>query len=395
MCPGTVIVMSFRMWAVVALVGVFIVGVVVLVFVAPRVFFSATEQSGLDKAQRVMMDGQLPVASGVSGLRGDIEVVVENLKVPWEIAWLPDGQMLVTERSGRLLKIGDDRFIIPVEGVAQVGEGGLMGMALHPKFKENQWIYLYLTARAGEGLINRVERYRLEGDELKDRQVILDKIPGARFHDGGRLAFGPDGFLYITVGDARSKDEAQDISSLNGTILRVRDDGSLPTDNPFGTAVYSYGHRNSQGLAWDDKGRLWATEHGRSGFKSGLDELNLIEAGKNYGWPVIEGDKTEKGMELPVVHSGADITWAPAGAAWYDGSIFFVGLRGESLYEAKLSGSFVVEVVPHFFGQFGRLRVVNVGPDGWIYIATSNTDGRGEARAGDDKIIRINPKLFR
>ncbi len=381
--------MSAKVRIIIVLMGVVIVGLVVMV---PRVFFSATKQEGVEDA---IMVSDLPMALNISDRQSDIEVVVKGLQIPWEIAWLPDGQMLVTERPGRLVKIGDDRSVIPVEGVAHVGEGGLMGMALHPNFNENRWIYLYLTTQADDGLINRVERYRLEGNKLMDKRIILDKIPGARFHDGGRISFGPDGFLYITVGDATEEKEAQNINSLNGTILRVKDDGSVPADNPFGSLVYSYGHRNPQGLAWDDRERLWVTEHGRSGLKSGLDELNVIKAGNNYGWSVIEGDETLKGMELPAVHSGANVTWAPAGVVWYNDSLFFAGLRGESLYEAKLSGDVVTKVIPHFFKQFGRIRVVNIGPDGWIYIATSNTDGRGAPKAGDDKIIRINPKLFR
>ncbi len=282
-----------------------------------------------------------------------------------------------------------------IDGVEHVGEGGLLGMTLHPRFSENQWVYLYLTTKNGEGLINRVERYRFGRDRLTEKTTIIDNIPVAANHDGGRIAFGSDGYLYITTGDAGKSNLAQDIYSLAGKILRLKDDGSIPPDNPFGNAVYSYGHRNSQGLAWDNKGRLWATEHGRSGVLSGLDELNLIEKGKNYGWPVIQGDEIKTGMESPVVQSGAAETWAPAGATFWDGSVFFGGLRGEALYEAKTTSERKVSLKIHFRKEFGRIRAVVLGPDGYLYITTSNTDGRGEPRASDDKIIRVNPSIFR
>lgn len=324
----------------------------------------------------------------------DVEVIAENLAIPWEIAFLPDGDMLITERPGTLKRIGKEMRVYAIEGVEHIGEGGLLGLALHPRFKENHWIYIYLTAAAKNGLKNRVERYRLENNRLSERKIIIDGIPGAKYHNGGRIAFGPDGYLYITTGDAGRSDLAQDTNSLAGKILRLADDGSIPPDNPFDNAVYSYGHRNSQGLAWDNKGRLWATEHGRSGILSGLDELNLIEKGKNYGWPVIQGDETKEGMEKPVVQSGPDETWAPAGIAFWKGRLFFGGLRGESLYEAEILAGGKIILRVHFRQDFGRIRAVALGPDGFLYITTSNTDGRGEPKTGDDKVIRINPKIF-
>jgi glucose/arabinose dehydrogenase len=323
------------------------------------------------------------------------EIVAGNLQIPWEIAFLPDGDLLVTERPGMLKRIGKERRVYAIEGVRHIGEGGLLGIALHPRFLENRWIYLYFTTAVGNGLKNRVERYRLEDDRLSEKKIIIDNIPGAAYHDGGRIAFGPDNFLYITTGDAGNRELAQNTDSLAGKILRLADDGSIPPNNQFGNAVYSYGHRNSQGLAWDDKGRLWATEHGRSGILSGLDELNLIERGKNYGWPVIQRDEKREGMESPVIQSGPDETWAPAGIAFLNNSLFFGGLRGESLYEAKIIGEKQVSIRSHFRSEFGRIRAVVLGPDGFLYIATSNTDGRGEPKANDDKIIRLNPLIFR
>lgn len=322
----------------------------------------------------------------------NIKVIAENLKIPWEVSFLPSGEILVTERSGRLLKIGQDRKIIQVQDVEHIGEGGLLGMALYPDFKNNPFVYLYLTSRTNGEIVNRVERYRLEEDKLLQKTVILEGILGASIHDGGRIEFGPDGYLYITTGDAGRQESAQDKNSLNGKILRLQNDGSIPKDNPFSTPIYSWGHRNPQGLAWDEEDQLWATEHGPSGLQSGFDELNLIEKGKNYGWSLIRGEETEEGMVSPVIQSGANDTWAPAGVVFWEGSLFFGGLRGEALYEYTTKEN---ELKTHFQGKFGRIRAVVLGPDGYFYITTSNTDGRGTIKQGDDKLVRINPRIFR
>lgn len=326
----------------------------------------------------------------VADRQAAVEVVAEGLVIPWEVAFLPDGDLLVTERPGTIKRIGQDRKTYPIEGVNHIGEGGLLGMALHPNFAQNQWLYLYLTTGADTGLTNRVERYSYNKDRLSNRKVILANIPGAANHDGGRIAFGPDGHLYITTGDASMEPLVQDKNSLAGKILRLTDQGQIPGDNPFGNAIYSYGHRNPQGLAWDKDGRLWATEHGPSGIGSGFDELNLIRAGANYGWPIIKGDERRPGMEQPVAHSGSKDTWAPAGIAYYRGSLFFSGLRGESIYEAKIKDDDSVSLKAHYRGDFGRIRAAIIGPNNFLYITTSNTDGRGTPKPGDDKIIRIN-----
>lgn len=329
----------------------------------------------------------------------DIEIVAEDLDIPWELVFLPDGRMLVTERPGNLLIIGKDRRKIPIQGVAHVGEGGLLGMALHPKFSDNHLLYLYSTTREGGTYTNRVERYRLENDQLSERTVILSGIRGSSNHDGGRLAFGPaspDSYLYITTGDAENSQSAQDKNSLNGKILRVKDDGSIPPDNPFGNAVYSYGHRNVQGIAWDDSGQLWATEHGPSGLQTGNDELNKITKGSNYGWPAIKGNQTKEGMAAPVANSGSSETWAPSGMTIYHGKILFAGLRGEAIYSYP-SSPYTLEiktVKQHVKSQFGRLRTIVQGPEGYLYVLTNNTDGRGTPKPNDDKIIKVKPEAL-
>ncbi len=333
-------------------------------------------------------DLEQEAAPVVESQLGEPEIVAENLNIPWEIRWLPDGRMLVTERPGRLLIIGpstnaQDRQVIEVSGVAHVGEGGLLGLALHPNFSLNQQLYLYLTARDGDQLVNRVERYQLEGNSLTNREVIVEGILGNSNHDGGRLDFGPDGKLYITTGDAQNEALAQEKESLNGKILRVNDDGS-------GLEVYSYGHRNVQGLAWDNQDRLWATEHGPSGTASGFDEVNLIVPGGNYGWPEIQGDETAEGMATPVIQSGADETWAPAGIEIIGNRLFFTGLRGATLYEAQIEGGKLTNLQRHLANQFGRLRALRLGPDNQLYFSTSNRDGRGTVKTGDDKIIRLS-----
>lgn len=324
------------------------------------------------------------------GTPAETTVVARNLDAPWDVEFLAGGDVLVTERRGRLVRLGPDgtrRWSVPVEGVAPRGEGGLLGMALHPAFTENRWIYLYFTA-ADE---NRILRYRLGDDgELQDAAVMVDGIPAANFHDGGRIAFGPDGFLYATTGDAGRQDRAQDPEFLGGKILRMTDTGAPAPGNPFGGYVHTMGHRNPQGITWAADGTMWATEHGRSGAQSGLDELNRIVPGGNYGWPDVQGSETAEGIESPVIHSGPDVTWAPAGMAWVDGSIFFTGLRGRALYEAVPQGG-TATLIAHLQGELGRLRDVSLGPDGMLWILTNNTDGRGDPLEGDDKLLRVDP----
>ena len=340
-------------------------------------------------------DGEVEVVAGEDEIenRVALEVIAEGLTVPWEVLFLPDGEILVTERPGRVVLLPSGQ-IFEVEAVSSTGEGGLLGAALHPDFASNNWLYLYQTTEDGLGLKNKVVRYVLDEESLTLDRIIFDDIPGARFHDGGRIVFGPDGYLYVTVGDALDASEASNPGSLEGTLMRLTDEGEPALGNPFDTEVYSYGHRNAQGLAWDSDGNLWSSEHGRSVGGSGFDEINLITSGSDYGWPDSEGDSVAVGTVGPARHSTADVTWAPGGLAYLDGSLYMPGLRGEALYEAVLEGTDIVGWHEHLVGEYGRLRTVVVGPDDYIYLTTSNQDGRGEPVTSDDRLIRLNPKQF-
>ncbi len=326
-----------------------------------------------------------------------VEIYAQNLRVPWDMVFLPDKSMLVTEREGKVLYFSPegkqtDEPALVLEKVKEMGESGLQGMALHPDFAMNHFVYLYYTyAEPSQNTLNRVSRFTYQNKKLIDEKIIIDAIPGAPNHDGGRIRFGPDNLLYITTGDAQKPSQSQDKDSLAGKILRADDLGKAVSDNPFHNLVYSYGHRNPQGLAWNDKGQLFATEHGRSGVLSGLDELNKITKGGNYGWPVIQGDETKAGMITPLINSGPDVTWAPSGMAFWDGSFYFAGLRGQTLYKATIKDNKAI-LKEYFVKEYGRLRNVIVGPDQFLYVSTSNRDGRGIPQKNDDKILKINPK---
>lgn len=327
--------------------------------------------------------------SGTNSLESPT-VLAQNLEIPWEMAILPNNEMLVTERPGSIKLIKSDGKIQDVgkiDEVLHIGEGGLLGIALHPGFENNNYIYVYYTyAENNNQTLNRVIRFTLKNNTLSEKKVIVDKIPGARFHNGGRIKFGPDNFLYITTGDAQNPSLSQDKNSLAGKILRTTDEGDPAPGNPFNNEVYSYGHRNPQGLAWDDKNGLWATEHG----PSTQDELNKIEVGKNYGWPIISGEEQKNGMVSPIIQSGND-TWAPAGLTFYGGKLYFAGLRGNALFSFDPNTP-QAGVKEHFKGKFGRLRGLILGPDNNLYLTTSNKDGRGTPASSDDRIFKVNPK---
>lgn len=310
------------------------------------------------------------------------KVIAEGLSWPWELVSLPDGSILITERPGNLLLIRNGEERIPIDGVRHVGEGGLLGMALHPEFEQNGWLYLYITYEVPGQVLNRVERYVFRDNHLSERFVIVEDILGSSIHDGGRIKFGPDGKLYITTGDAGIPEISQNLESLNGKILRLNDDGSIPDDNPFGNSVWSTGHRNAQGLAWDSQGRLWSTEHGPSGSETGNDEVNLIEPGKNYGWPLLRGMQTREGFTPPVIESGRNDTWAPSGAVIVDDVLYFAGLRGAAIYRVPVDGMGMDTFEVLFKDEFGRIRNVVVSPEGQLWIMTSNG-------AGVDQVIAL------
>ena len=336
-----------------------------------------------------------------------VEVVATDLATIWAIDFAPDGRIFLTERGGRVRTVRDgqlDPEPWTTLEVVEVAESGLLGLALDPGFAQNGYVYVAYTYATGDGgLQNRL--VRLREDPATGRgafdAVLLDDVRGGRVHDGARVKFGPDGKLYWTMGEAGSPELAQDLNSWNGKILRVNSDGSIPEDNPFpGSPIYSYGHRNPQGLAWQPgTGRLYATEHGPSGQQSCCDELNYIQPGMNYGWPRVFGEQTAVGTLPPIVQSGPnrETTWAPGGATFvtggpWAGSLLFVGLRGESLYRVALDPADPTAVSafePFFQGQYGRLRDVAEGPDGALYVATSNRDGRGSPRPTDDRLLRV------
>jgi glucose/arabinose dehydrogenase len=381
-----------------------VIGIVaLLVLLGAGAFLVARRAEPVPRAPAV---SPVPDAPARSPAAEAVQVVASGLEVPWALAFAPDGSIYVTERPGRLARIQDARVerIADIPDVAQRTEGGLLGLALDPQFATNRLLYLYFTY--GDGTKNRVVRYRIADQGLADARVLVDGIPGAPFHDGGRIAFGPDGNLYITTGDAINPGSAQDLTSLAGKILRVRADGSIPDDNPFPSSpVYSYGHRNPQGLAWGADGTLYATEHGPSGPGADCchDEVNRIEAGKNYGWSETRRSFSEggppsgklgmPGLIDPIMESGPSDTWAPAGAAVVDHTLYFGGLRGQALFALDLQNPSKVHT--HFRGEFGRIRDVVLGPDEFLYLTTSNRDGRGNPQPSDDRILRVDPTVLR
>jgi glucose/arabinose dehydrogenase len=344
--------------------------------------------------------GPVETYSAADGTRFSVETYVRNLEVPWALAFAPDGRMFFTERPGRV-RILVNNQVLPTPALTlpdafTQSEAGALGIALHPDFASNQYVYVAYTASTGRGAFNRLVRYREVNNTLGEGAVLLDGIPAAGNHDGARLKFGPDGHLYMTMGDAGASSLAQDLGSYAGKILRVAADGTTPRDNPFASPVFSYGHRNPQGIDFNPiSGVLWSTEHG----PTGLDEVNLIRAGANYGWPEITGHQSRPGMESPVLLYDPSI--APSGMAFYRGAripsftnnMFFATLRGEHLHRVRFddSGDRVVGEERLLEGKYGRLREVVSGPDGLLYVTTSNRDGRGSPAAADDRILRIRP----
>jgi aldose sugar dehydrogenase len=361
---------------------------------------------------------QTPAGSGAgevqtsaqSGTRFKIEKVVGGLEVPWSIVWAPDGRMIVTERPGRV-RIVENGTLRPqplyvVTDVEETGESGLMSVALHPQFSSNRLLYLSYAYTSGDGISVRVVRLRETPDGLVDRKVIIENIPAAQYHAGCRLRFGSDGKLYVTTGDATRRELAQRLDSLAGKTLRLNDDGTVPQDNPFvgqqntRPEIWTIGHRNAQGLDFQPGSNLmFQTEHGPSRFDGpeGGDEVNIVEKGKNYGWPIIHHTQSRAGLESPLLEYTP--ACAPASGAFYRGSVlasfkgnFFFGcLRGERLQRVILDGRRVVSQ-EETVKDYGRIRDVAEGPDGFLYFSTSNRDGRGRPTQDDDRIMRLVPQ---
>ncbi|OLS41275.1 sorbosone dehydrogenase family protein [Bacillus sp. MRMR6] len=316
-------------------------------------------------------------------IQPEIEIVAENLQVPWSIEKV-NQVFYLTERTGSIVKVENgkmERQQVKLEKpLAQVAEAGLLGFVLNPDFQENQMAFAYYTYSDNEqDQFNRVITLRFESNRWVENDILLDKIPSAAYHHGGRLKIGPDQKLYITTGDATVPERAQDIHSLNGKILRMNFDGTIPDDNPFKNSyVYSYGHRNPQGLVWMDK-TLFSSEHGQSAH----DEINEIKPGANYGWPVISGSETKARMEAPLFHSG-DETWAPSGMAVLNGKLYVAALRGNAVREYDLEQNTTKAVIT----GLGRIRDVFVDGD-YLYFVSNNTDGRGNPDENDDKLYRV------
>ncbi|MEO7124059.1 MAG: PQQ-dependent sugar dehydrogenase [Lacisediminihabitans sp.] len=313
-------------------------------------------------------------------------VVAEGLKAPWSMVRLASGSTLISERdSGAVIELeksGTLRKAGTVRGVVHRGEGGLLGIEILAQ-GDATWLYAYLTTASD----NRIVRMPLSGGpgnySLGDQQSILTGLAKADFHNGGRIKFGPDGMLYATVGDATSTANAQNPQSLNGKILRMTSTGAVPEDNPTARSlVYSLGHRNPQGLAWDAKGQLWAAEFGQNTW----DELNRIEPGGNYGWPTVEGIGKKPGFIDPV-YQWKTSEASPSGLAWVNDTFFMAALRGERLWAVYKGAQF--DAVAYFTGNYGRIRDVVAGPNGTLWMLTNNTDGRGSPKDGDDQILQV------
>lgn len=321
-----------------------------------------------------------------------VETVARGLAAPWGVDFFPNGDALVTERdTARVLRVTGERRVVQevgtLDAAAPEGEGGLLGVAIAPDYPEDRAVYFYLTTAED----NRVVRAPLEGGVLGTPEVLLAGIPKGFVHDGGRLAFGPDGHLYVSTGETGEESLARDPGSLAGKILRITTDGRPAPGNPGGGRVWSLGHRNVQGLAFDDQDRLWASEFG----DDTADELNLVERGGDYGWPDVEGTGDRASREAGLLDP--ERTWptavaSPAGLAWADGSLWMAALRGERLWQVPVDDEGTTgRPVPLLEGRYGRLRTVAAAPDGSLWVTTSNRDGRGDPAPEDDRILRVEP----
>ncbi len=346
------------------------------------------------------------------GERIKVEVWVDNLEVPWSLVFLTGGRALVSERLG-VIKLIKDGILqakpYAAIDVAHTGEAGLMGLAVHPLYPREPYIYVMHTYKKEGNLYNRVIRLRDNRETGAFDRIVIDNIPGGAFHDGGRIAFGPDGMLYVTAGETFRAELAQDLTSLAGKILRIKPDGDIPEDNPFsGSPIYSYGHRNPQGIAWHPvTKKMFESEHGPSAEfgQFANDEINIIVKDGNYGWPEVIGAPGLKSYIDPIIVWKK--TTPPSGIAFYKGNLLS-RLKGD-LFVATLKSQALIRIrfdkdaekpisIERWFaedfnnGKYGRLRDVVEGPDGALYFLTNNRDGRGKPKTGDDRIYRIVPR---
>jgi glucose/arabinose dehydrogenase len=317
-----------------------------------------------------------------------VETIASGLEVPWGLDFFPNGDAIVTERdTARVLRIVGPKHDVAEVGTigeaAPAGEGGLLGVAVSPKFSEDRTLFFYVSSRSD----NRIVTAKLENGKLGKTTPIFTGIPLGDIHDGGRLAFGPDGFLYASTGETGNGALAQDLKSLGGKILRLTPRGKPAPGNPLGTAVWSFGHRNVQGLAWAGD-QLWASEFGQDSF----DELNRIEAGANYGWPEVEGKGGEdRGFIDPQAVWGTDVA-SPSGLAYVDHALWMAALRGSRLWRIPIEDGEAAQPEAYFVGEYGRMRTVVVSPDGDLWLTTSNRDGRGNPSDEDDRILLVRTR---
>jgi glucose/arabinose dehydrogenase len=315
-----------------------------------------------------------------------IGTVARGLAVPWGVGFLPDGSALVTERdSGRVLRIAGRRVteVGRIDQTRAEGESGLLGLAVSPTYAADRRVFVYASTDTD----NRVLRMTFDHDRLGRPTAVLTGIPRGIIHDGGRLAFGPDGYLYVSTGETGQRDLAQRPSSPAGKILRITQDGKPAPGNPDPSSpVWTLGHRNVQGLAFDDDGRLWASEFGQDAW----DELNLIERGTNYGWPLVEGKGDIGRFRNPQVVWHTDDA-SPSGLAFLDGHLWLASLKGERLWRVDVAGRRASHPADFFVGRYGRMRTVVVAPDGNLWVTTSNRDGRGNPASDDDRILLVRP----
>ncbi|MDF0727402.1 PQQ-dependent sugar dehydrogenase [Cytobacillus sp. S13-E01] len=314
------------------------------------------------------------------------EVLAKNLDIPWSIE-KAGNTFYVTERKGTILRIDEETNKVTTNNlkvkkdVYHIGEGGLLGFVLAPNFETTNEAVIYYTYQEDNQILNRVVLIEKSGDMWREVRPLLENIPGGRIHNAGRLEIGPDQNLYITTGDAGRPEIAQSLDNLGGKILRMQINGDIPKDNPFENSfVYSFGHRNPQGLVWDENNNLYSSEHGQSAH----DEINLIKPGKNYGWPVIQGDQVRDGMEKPLFHTG-DYTWAPSGMGYYNGKLYVATLRDRRIRSFDLTTKKITVV----FLQGGRMRDIYI-QNSTLYALTNNRDGRGDPQEDDDKMIKFH-----